>query len=313
MAERVTVLMGGVSAEREVSLVSGAQCAQALRDAGYTVSEIDVTADVAALVDALSPDAGPRPDVVFNALHGRYGEDGNIQGLLNLLGIPYTHSGVLASALAMDKQAAKRIFATAGLPIAEGRVVARSALSEGDPMARPYVVKPVNEGSSVGVLIVRPGDNQVLPDDLAVLPDTLLVERYVPGRELTVAVMGADGDDLRALGVTELRIEGGFYDYNAKYVAGRTEHLVPAPVVDSISRDAMSHAITAHRVLGCRGVSRADFRYDDTAGEPGELVLLEVNTQPGMTPLSLVPEQARHCGIEFPELVTWMVEQARCD
>jgi D-alanine-D-alanine ligase len=313
MAERVTVLMGGVSAEREVSLVSGAQCAQALRDAGYTVSEIDVTADIAALVDALIPETGPRPDVVFNALHGRYGEDGNIQGLLNLLGIPYTHSGVLASALAMDKQAAKRIFATAGLPVAEGRVVARSALSEGDPMARPYVVKPVNEGSSVGVLIVRPGDNQVLPDDLAVLPDTLLVERYVPGRELTVAVMGADGDDLRALGVTELRIEGGFYDYNAKYVAGRTEHLVPAPIVDSVSRDAMSHAITAHRVLGCRGVSRADFRYDDTAGEPGELVLLEVNTQPGMTPLSLVPEQARHCGIEFPELVTWMVEQARCD
>jgi D-alanine-D-alanine ligase len=309
MAEQVAVLMGGVSAEREVSLVSGAQCAAALREAGYVVEEIDVTADIARLVAALQP----RPDIVFNALHGRYGEDGNIQGLLNLLGIPYTHSGVLASALAMDKQAAKQMFVTAGIPVAEGRVVHREELIAGDPMARPYVVKPVNEGSSVGVLIVQPGDNQVLPDDLAVMPETLLVERYIAGRELTVAVMGADAEEPRALAVTELRTASGFYDYAAKYVAGRTEHLVPAPIDDAVTSEAMNHAVTAHRVLGCRGVSRADFRYDDTAGAPGELVLLEVNTQPGMTPLSLVPEQARYRGIEFPELVSWMVEQARCD
>jgi D-alanine-D-alanine ligase len=301
--------MGGVSAEREVSLVSGAECAQALRAAGYTVDEIDVGADIAALVAALDP----KPDAVFNALHGRYGEDGNIQGLLNLLGIPYTHSGVLASALAMDKEAAKRVFVTAGIPVAEGRVVDRATLVGGDPIERPYVVKPVNEGSSVGVRIVQPGDNQVLPEDLAVMPDDLLVERYIPGRELTVAVMGGDKGGPRALAVTELLTDDGFYDYEAKYVAGRTEHIVPAPIDASVSRAAMDHAVSAHRALGCRGVSRADFRYDDTAGEPGELVLLEVNTQPGMTPLSLVPEQARHCGIEFPELVTWMVEQARCD
>lgn len=309
MAERIAVLMGGISAEREVSLVSGAECARALRAAGYTVAEIDVSADIGALVAALDP----KPDAVFNALHGRYGEDGNIQGLLNLLDIPYTHSGVLASALAMDKDAARRVFVTAGIPVAEGRVVDRATLIAGDPIERPYVVKPVNEGSSVGVRIVHAGDNQVLPEDLAVMPDALLVERYIPGRELTVAVMGEDGRDLRALTVTELRTGDEFYDYDAKYVAGRTEHIVPAPIDAAVSRSAMDHAVTAHRALGCRGVSRADFRYDDTSGEPGELVLLEVNTQPGMTPLSLVPEQARHCGIEFPELVTWMVEQARCD
>jgi D-alanine-D-alanine ligase len=309
MAERVTVLKGGVSVEREVSLVSGAQCAQALREAGYAVREIDVTPDVPALIAALAP----RPDVVFNALHGRHGEDGDVQGLLNLLGIPYTHSGVLASALAMDKVAAKRMFASAGIPVADGRIVDRDTLAAGDPMPRPYVVKPVNEGSSVGVLIVRDGDNRVLPDDPATLSDTLMVERYVPGRELTVAVMGSDADDAHALAVTELRTTDGFYDYDAKYVAGRTEHLVPAPIDRTVYDAAMAHAVSAHRVLGCRGVSRADFRYDDTRGGPGELVLLELNTQPGMTPLSLVPEQARHCGIEFGELVAWMVEQARCD
>ncbi len=309
MVERVAVLMGGISAEREVSLVSGRQCANALRDAGYTVQEIDVTADVAALVAALDP----RPDVVFNALHGRYGEDGNIQGLLNLLDIPYTHSGVLASALAMDKAAAKRQFVTVGIPVAEGRVIGRAEIADGDPLPRPYVVKPVNEGSSVGVLIVRPGDNKVPPDDLDALPETLLVERYVAGRELTVAIMGANDDDVHALAVTELRPKNGFYDFTAKYVDGQTDHLIPAPVDETTYGKAMGHAVAAHRVLGCRGVTRADFRYDDTDGEPGELVLLELNTQPGMTPLSLVPEQARYCGIEFNELVSWMVEQAQCD
>jgi len=308
MAERIAVLMGGVSAEREVSLVSGAGCAKALREAGYTVSEIDVGADIAALVAALAP----KPDVAFNALHGRYGEDGCIQGLLNLMDIPYTHSGVLASALAMDKAEAKRVFAAAGIPIAESKVVTRDELVAGDPLPRPYVVKPVNEGSSVGVLIVRPGDNQVLPDDLEAMPETLMVERYIAGRELTVAIMGTD-DDVRALAVTELRPKDGFYDYEAKYSDGKTEHLIPAPVDAAVYRSAMEHATEAHRALGCRGVTRADFRYDDTDGEPGELVLLEINTQPGMTPLSLVPEQARHCGMEFTELVSWMVEQAQCD
>jgi D-alanine-D-alanine ligase len=313
MTERVAVLMGGFSAEREVSLVSGAQCARALRESGYDVTEIDVVRDVDALVAALDPKSGPRPDIVFNALHGRYGEDGNIQGLLNLLDLPYTHSGVLASALAMDKEAAKRMFTATGIPVAESRVVGRDTLAAGDPLPRPYVVKPVNEGSSVGVLIVQPGDNRVLPDDLATLPDLLMVERYVPGRELTVAVMGGDREAPRPLAVTELRPREGFYDYAAKYEAGRTEHLVPAPIDRAAYDMAMAHAAAAHQALGCRGVSRADFRFDDTAGAPGELVLLEVNTQPGMTPLSLVPEQARFCGIEFNELVIWMVEQARCD
>ena len=308
MAERVAVLMGGVSAEREVSLVSGAGCAKALREAGYTVSEIDVGADIAALVAALAP----KPDVAFNALHGRYGEDGCIQGLLNLMDIPYTHSGVLASALAMDKAEAKRVFAAAGIPIAESKVVARDELVAGDPLPRPFVIKPVNEGSSVGVLIVQPGNNQISPDELEAMPETLMVERYIAGRELTVAIMGTD-DDVRALAVTELRPKDGFYDYEAKYSDGKTEHLIPAPVDAAVYRSAMEHATEAHRALGCRGVTRADFRYDDTDGEPGELVLLEINTQPGMTPLSLVPEQARHCGMEFTELVSWMVEQAQCD
>jgi len=300
----IAVLYGGPSAEREVSLVSGRACADALASLGHRIRLIDVGHDVAALSRDL---CDPRPDLVFNALHGRFGEDGCIQGLLNLLELPYTHSGLLASALAMDKPVAKRLFAAAGLRCPEGLVLAPEALLAGDPLPRPYVVKPTHEGSSVGVVIVQPGSNNP-PIDPAVWPfgRDVLVERFVAGRELTVAVM-----EDRALAVTELRTKVGFYDYEAKYTAGKTEHLVPAPVPPAIYEEALETALAAHRALGCRGVSRADFRYDDRA-EDG-LFLLEVNTQPGMTPLSLVPEQAGYVGIAFPELVQWMVERARCD
>jgi D-alanine-D-alanine ligase len=304
--KHVAVLLGGFSAEREVSLVSGAEVAKSLAERGYRVTTVDVQRDAGALVAALTP----RPDVVFNALHGRWGEDGCVQGVLELMGLPYTHSGVLASALAMDKPTAKQLFAANGIPCPEGVVVDRARLAQGDVMARPYVVKPVNEGSSVGVRIVRQGDN--LPADATGLgpghDGPVLVERFIPGRELTVAVMGD-----RALAVTELRPHQGFYDYTAKYTAGRTEHLVPAPLPRPVYDEAMRLSLAAHRALGCRGVSRADLRYDDSQDGLDGLYLLEVNTQPGMTPLSLVPEQAAHCGIGFGELVSWMVETARCD
>ncbi|MFQ5970947.1 MAG: D-alanine--D-alanine ligase [Alphaproteobacteria bacterium] len=303
MAKRVVVLKGGISAEREVSLTSGAECAAALREAGFDVGELDVSRDMAALLAALTPP----PDVVFNALHGRYGEDGRIQALLDLMRIPYTHSGVLASALAMDKVAARRVFAAAGLRVAEGKVVPTCELSRGDPFSRPYVIKPVNEGSSVGVRIMQPGDNAPYQSigDIG----HVLVERYVAGRELTVAVMGEE-----ALAVTELKPTTGFYDYEAKYTEGRAVHVCPAELPAEVYREAMRMALAAHRLLGCRGVSRADLRYDDTSGhDPSKLYLLEVNTQPGMTPLSLVPEQAAYRKISFTALVTWMVEHAGCD
>lgn len=303
MTKSVTVLMGGWSAEREVSLDSGAACADALADAGYAVTRIDVTRDLRALVDALTP----LPDVVFNALHGRYGEDGRIQSLLDLLGVPYTHSGVLASALAMDKQTAKVLFAARGIPCPEGHIVSVADIGNTMPLDPPFVVKPNNEGSSVGVRIVRPGDNRVVLDDWP-YGDDALVEKFVDGRELTVAVIGD-----RALGVTELRPHTGFYDYEAKYTDGKTTHLCPAPVPDAIAEQAMEYAVAAHQVLGCRGVSRSDFRYDDTGSEPGLLYMLEVNTQPGMTPLSLVPEQAAYAGMGMRDLVSWMVENAACD
>jgi D-alanine-D-alanine ligase len=305
MKKSVAVLMGGWSAEREVSLVSGEACAKALAEAGYRVREIDVRRDLHALMAALEP----RPDVVFNALHGRWGEDGTIQGMLDVLALPYTHSGHLASALAMSKPVAKRLFETAGIPVAPGMVATRERVLAGDVMPRPYVVKPPAEGSSVGVRIVKAGDN-ALPFEPDAWPfgDEVLVERYIPGRELTVAVMGE-----RALAVTELRPDEGFYDYTHKYTDGRTTHLVPAPVPLKIAEACMAHALAAHRTLGCRGVSRADFRYDDTRGGPGKIFLLEINTQPGMTPLSLVPEQAAYVGISFGELVSWMVENATCD
>ena len=302
MPRHVAVLMGGWSAEREVSLSSGRGCAQALREAGFEVSAIDVGRDPAALLAALTP----RPDVVFNALHGRGGEDGTIQAILNMLEIPYTHSGLLASAVAMDKPMAKCVFHDAGLPVAEGRVATRAEIVAGRVMATPYVVKPTNEGSSVGVIIVRAGENRAIRDDE--VNDEMLVERFIPGRELTVAVMGD-----RALGVIEIVSRGTWYDYESKYATGGSEHLCPAPIHADAYAEACRIAVTAHQALGCRGVSRSDLRYDDTAGEPGQLYLLEVNTQPGMTPTSLVPDLAAANGISFGSLVTWLVENARCD
>jgi D-alanine-D-alanine ligase len=304
----VAVFMGGWSAEREVSLSSGRGCAAALREGGYRVLEIDVTRDLDGLIAALTP----RPDVVFNALHGRGGEDGTIQGLLEILRLPYTHSGVTASALAMDKPLAKQIFAQAGLPVVEGRVLKREELLAGDPMPAPYVVKPPNEGSSVGVVIVRERDNNP-PLSAQTWPfgDHVLVEKFIPGREITVAVMGD-----RVLGALEIQSNGTFYDYTAKYAEGGSVHIMPAQIPQAAYDEACDIALRAHRALGCRGVSRADLRYDDTmvaGGKPGRFYLLEVNTQPGMTPTSLVPDIAKYCGISFVELVSWMVENARCD
>ena len=306
MSKRVAVLHGGISAEREVSLVSGRDCSAALREAGFTVEMIDVTDDVGALIKALTP----APDAVFNALHGRWGEDGCVQGLLELLHIPYTHSGVMASALAMDKEMAKRIFLANGLRCAESVVATRAQILAADPLPRPYVVKPVAEGSSVGVRIVREGDNEPPLGAEAAwqFSPQIMVERFIPGRELTVSVMGE-----RALAVTELKPKQGFYDYEAKYTEGKTVHEIPAKLPEPIYEEALASALKAHRALGCRGVSRADFRYDDTEGGDGRLYLLEVNTQPGMTPLSLVPEQAAHLGISFPELCAWLVENATCE
>lgn len=300
MTKRVAVLMGGWSAEREVSLVSGAAVSQALKRCGRQVTAIDVQRDVGALLTRLYP----RPDAVFNALHGRFGEDGCVQGLLDILGIPYTHSGLLASALAMDKAMAKRMFESAGLPVAEHKIATRTEIVAGDVMGRPFVVKPINEGSSVGVHIVREGDNAPMFAESGWPSDgKMMVERFIPGQELTVAVMGD-----RALAVTEISTARGFYDYEAKYVDGGSRHVVPAPVDPAVYEEAMHISVEAHKVLGCRGVSRTDMRYD---GE--SLYILEVNTQPGMTPTSLVPEQAAYAGISFDDLVLWMVDNAECD
>ncbi len=305
MSIHVAVLMGGWSAEREISLVSGDTVGAALRDAGYRVTMIDVGRDADRLLASLRP----RPDVIFNTLHGRFGEDGCIQGVLELLGIPYTHSGILASALAMEKPTAKQLFIAAGIPCAEGVVVNRDTVLANDVMERPYVIKPIHEGSSVGVHMVFGGDNRK-PFDEGDWPygDKVLVERYVPGREITVAVMGE-----RALGALEIRPKGGFFDYSAKYTKGKAERLMPAPLVPEAYEEVLELAVLAHRTLGCRGVTRADLRYDDSAGEPGRFYMLEINTQPGMTPLSLVPEIAAHAGVSFQELVTWMVENAECE
>jgi D-alanine-D-alanine ligase len=306
MSRRVALLMGGWSAEREVSLSSGRECGDALVTLGYEVQRIDVTRDLGALMTALTP----RPDVVFNALHGTGGEDGTIQGVLDILRIPYTHSGVRASAVAMHKPTAKAIFAVAGLPLAEGKVVSRHDLAAGDVLPRPFVVKPASEGSSVGVRIVRADDNSWAEEARHwSFSEEALVERFVPGRELTVAVMGD-----RALGALEIRPNNAtMYDYDAKYAPGGSTHIMPAPILAAAYAAALDISLRAHRALGCRGVTRTDLRYDDTQGEPGRLVLLEINTQPGMTPTSLVPDIARHTGIDFAALVRWMVENAACD
>ena len=297
-AARIAVLKGGRSAERDVSLSSARECAAALRGEGFEVVEIDAGADLAAQLLAA------KPDVVFNALHGRWGEDGCVQGLLEWLAIPYTHSGVLASALAMDKTRAKQVFAAAGLPVAAGRIVARDAVRAAHPMPPPYVVKPNAEGSSVGVYLVPAGSNRPPLLDEA-MPDEVLVEEYVAGRELTVAVLGD-----RPLTVTDI-ISDGWYDYDAKYKPGGSRHVVPAGLPKDVFDACLDFALRAHRAMGCRGLSRSDFRWDETRG-PGGLVILETNTQPGMTPTSLAPEQAAHTGMTFGALVRWLVEDASC-
>ncbi|MBC6406230.1 MAG: D-alanine--D-alanine ligase [Rhodospirillales bacterium] len=298
----ILLLKGGPSAEREVSLVTGAACTQALRSLGHRVTAYELTRDLGALCKALTP----KPDVVFNSLHGHYGEDGCIQGILDLLEVRYTHSGVLASAMAMDKPLAKRLFTSAGMLVPEGQIAGLEDFRDGDPMPRPYVVKPLAEGSSVGVTIVREHDNPPpMTTETWNYGEEALLERYIGGRELTVSVLGN-----RPLTVTELRPKVGFYDYEAKYTEGKTEHLIPAAVHPQIFQKALNWALKAHRLLGCNGVTRADYRYDDADGEPGDLYLLEINTQPGMTPLSLVPEQARHLGMSFPALCQWIVEEA---
>ncbi|OYY91072.1 MAG: D-alanine--D-alanine ligase [Sphingomonas sp. 28-66-16] len=302
-ALHVAVLMGGWSAEREVSLVTGAGVAEALESLGHRVTRIDMGRDVAQKL------AEAAPDVVFNALHGTPGEDGAVQGMLDLMGLKYTHSGLATSVIAIDKQLTKLLLVPHGIPMPGGRIVKSASLYEGDPIPRPYVLKPVNEGSSVGVAIVTEAGNYGNPIAAdAKGPwqafDELLAEPFVRGRELTAAVL--DGE---TLGVTELRPKSGFYDYDAKYTEGMTDHIYPADIPDAIASACERIALEAHRLLGCRGVSRADFRWDDEQGAEG-LFLLEVNTQPGMTPLSLVPEQARHRGMSYPQLVQRIVEAA---
>ncbi|WP_299349831.1 D-alanine--D-alanine ligase [uncultured Shimia sp.] len=296
---KVAVLMGGPSAEREVSLASGRECATALREAGYDVIEVDAGLDLVARLSDI------QPDVCFNALHGRWGEDGCVQGLLEWLGIPYTHSGVLASALAMDKQRSKDVYRAAGLPVVESVLAGREDVKARHVMPPPYVAKPNNEGSSVGIYIVHEAANgpPQLSDDM---PEQVMVETYAPGREMTTTVMGD-----RALGVTDI-ITDGWYDYDAKYKEGGSRHVIPANVPQEITDACLDYALRAHQTLGCRGVSRTDFRWDDTRGLDG-LILLETNTQPGMTPTSLAPEQAAHLGISFSEFCAWMVEDASCN
>ncbi|WP_377512969.1 D-alanine--D-alanine ligase [Octadecabacter sp. R77987] len=295
---KVVVLMGGPSAEREVSLSSGRECAAALVKAGYDVVEVDAGPDLSARLSDI------KPDVVFNALHGRWGEDGCVQGILEWLRIPYTHSGVLASALAMDKEKSKAAFRIAGLPVVDSVLAARDDVRARHVMPPPYVVKPNNEGSSVGIYLVHDAANG--PPQLDdTMPDTVMVETYAPGRELTTTVMGE-----RALTVTDI-LTDGWYDYDAKYKEGGSRHVVPADLPRDIFDACMDYALRAHDALGCRGVSRTDFRWDDTRGLDG-LILLETNTQPGMTPTSLSPEQAAHVGISFPDMCRWMVEDASC-
>ncbi|WP_435404845.1 D-alanine--D-alanine ligase [Mesobacterium hydrothermale] len=291
--------MGGPSAEREVSLVSGRECAAALRAEGFEVVEIDADRDLAARLGAVCP------DVVFNALHGRWGEDGCVQGLLEWLGVPYTHSGVLASALAMDKERSKNVYRAAGLPVVDSVLACKAEVAARHLMAPPYVVKPYNEGSSVGVYLVHDVANgpPQLDDQM---PEVVMVEAFVPGRELTATVMGD-----RALGVTDI-LTDGWYDYDAKYKAGGSRHVCPADLPEEITAACLDYALRAHQALGCRGVSRTDFRWDEAKGLDG-LILLETNTQPGMTPTSLSPEQAAMIGMSFGQFCAWMVEDASCN
>jgi D-alanine-D-alanine ligase len=295
--KHVAVLMGGWSAEREVSLTSGKAVTKACQELGYQVTAIDVQHDIAAKLTAL------KPDIAFNALHGRFGEDGCIQGVLEVLGIPYTHSGVLASALAMDKPMAKNVFAAVGIPIAEGRVATKKEVIAETVVPRPYVVKPINEGSSVGVTIIHENENFFFDEASWKFGDQVLVERYIPGREIQVAVL----DDV-VLGAIEIRPQGRFYDYEAKYTDGKAQHLMPAPIEKSAYEHVCALAQKAHVALGCRGLTRTDFRFDE---KNNAFYILEVNTQPGMTPLSLSPEIAAYAGISFNELVRRLIVGAR--
>ena len=304
--KHIALLYGGLSAEREVSLNTGRGCAVALESVGFKVTLVDAGRDIAEVLARL------KPDVAFNALHGRFGEDGIVQGILEMLRIPYTHSGVLASALAMQKDRAKDVMKAAGIPVAHGVTISRAEAAKRHAMAPPYVIKPVAEGSSVGVYIVKE-DQEHPPQELTrddwPYAETVLVEKFVAGRELTCAVMGD-----RALGVIDIRAaDGGWYDYHAKYAKGGSIHVLPAVLKPNIYQEVQRLSFEAHRALGCRGVSRADFRYDDRPAGTGELVILEVNTQPGMTGTSLVPEIAAHAGYSFGELVKWMVEDASLD
>jgi D-alanine-D-alanine ligase len=306
MTQHIAVLMGGLSAEREVSLRSGEACAAALEAEGFRVTRIDAGRDVAIRL------AQAAPDIVFNALHGRFGEDGTVQGILETMHLPYTHSGVLASALAMHKERAKIVMAAAGVPVPSGRVVHRLDAAKAHVLPPPYVLKPVSEGSSVGVFIIqveRSHPPQELGRDDWEHGDWMLAERFVAGKELTCAVLGD-----RPLGVIDIQpVSEAFYGYDAKYSKGGSIHVLPALLKGNIYQQVQELALKAHRALGCRGVSRADFRYDDRPGGTGELVVLEVNTQPGMTETSLVPELAAHAGLSFGGLVKWMVEDASCD
>jgi D-alanine-D-alanine ligase len=307
---KIAVLMGGRSAEREVSLSSGRGVVKALREEGFDAAPLDPGDNPGQqLFEA-------KPDAVFNALHGRFGEDGTVQGLLELMRIPYTHSGVLSSALAMHKERTKDVYRAAGLPVVRSIVADRREVANAHLMEPPYVIKPVNEGSSVGIYIIRKGDNRPpseLGSDSWTLSSEMMGEEFVPGRELTVSVMGANlfGKE-RALGVTEITTDFEFYDYEAKYAPGGSRHILPAMVPPKAAEEAMDLAVAAHKALGCRGVTRTDFRYDDT-GAKHRMILLETNTQPGMTPTSLVPEQAAHVGMSYAKLCRWIVEDASCD
>jgi D-alanine-D-alanine ligase len=299
--QHIAVLMGGLSAEREVSLSSAAGIIKNLQGLGYQVTPIDMDRDVAEVL------ARVKPDIVFNALHGTYGEDGCVQGLLEILGIPYTHSGVLASAIGMDKPKAKALFESNGILCPQGRILHRTEVLQEDPLPRPYVIKPLSEGSSIGVHVIMEGDNFDIRDYDWAYGDAVILERYIPGKEIQVAVVGN-----RAIGAIEIRPKGRFYDYEAKYTDGKADHIMPAPISSEAYHEVLALALKVHQLLGCKSVSRVDFRYDDTPGGDGRFYLLEINTHPGMTPLSLVPEIAAYAGISFPELLEMIIRDARC-
>lgn len=312
--KKVAVLMGGWSAEREVSLVSGGAVCKALKELGHDVRAIDVQRDALGMIQALLQQANGKPDIVFNALHGRVGEDGTVQGLLEFVGIPYTHSGVLASALAMDKPSMKTAAAARGVRCAEGIVISRDdILANGYPLKPPFVIKPVNEGSSVGVRVVKTNAHlEAIEEDGWIYGDKVLIEAFVPGHELTVSVLG-DGKKAKALAVTELRPKNhDFYDYTAKYTGGQTDHLLPAPIPDEVAEEAKRQAVLAYKAAGCQGAARADFRWDDAQKGTEGIVFLELNTQPGLTPLSLLPEQAAFTGMSFNDLISWILDHPTC-